>query len=340
MISLRLLIFCLVTAAYVHAATSDVVRKTDDGDITGSIEQENEVAKYKSGTTQNGQTPEFGFCYDLEKLHYWGATYIERDLQNARWPQPLTLMGENIDQNQWIEIDACSRTMMAEIGTEKACGDANNDAYAVALARIIANRAKKATAMARKLPEGDNINAILFPTKTAVEDKQQFSVWNRNAKIKSGTACPERKGANGPIWRNMINLCKTAVLDDGKRIRARTPEMTDEMMYYTSGCRMHYVRICEGATKVAPEVENTKIDSTRCFEMWQPGKKDKPAQEATCMTQAKNCCSGPEVRYGKPDKNGKLPEPRTVNTDSFVPAVQQQCDSNAPNWLTNQTASQ
>jgi hypothetical protein len=341
---LSFLIFIFFAAIlFVRASYADSVTNSDDNIITGSTRQDIEVAKFRSGTSQKGQTPEFGFCYEFEKMYYWGATYIQRDLKGAKWPVPLTIMGENITPEKWIDIDSCARTMMAEIGTEPACRGPNNDGYATALARIIANRAKNVLDRAPYLPQDDYEDAVHFPTKKAVEDKNQFSVWNESAKVRAGTACPSRTGPNAPVWQNMLNLCKTVVLKDegGQRIRKRTPEMTDDMRSYTSNCRMHYVRLCEGYEKMKIEVEATPITNYRCFELWQPGKNgthDRPSQEQACMTQAKTCCTGPTPMPIPATKDQPVTF-RMVDTDSFIPEKKDACERQAPSWLRTQTAS-
>lgn len=306
----RLVVLSLCFAA--HSIWAEGIASQNDDDIvTGSINIPDQQAPQFDA--QKGKEPEMGHCYHFKKMNFFAASWIERDLQEAKWTDPATLpeSGEPVTREEWIEIDMCTRTMMAEIGTEPACG--GNEAYDVALARIMANRAKYIRTHANRTQ--DPIATVLYPMKSAMEDKHQFSVWNAGAKVVDGAPCPSKTGANAQTWNNYISLCKVAVLHDGKIIRKRTPTMTDDMLFYTSGCKMHYQRLCQGYTQLRPHVEPTTIGNYKCFDMWKDNHvslTDK--QDAECGKQAQACCTPPS------------------KGDNVIPDKKGTCDAKAPSW--------
>jgi hypothetical protein len=309
---IRLIIFgvCIFVnsaRAQDHTATS----KSDDDIVTGSIPQGS--SPILPNESQNRKPPEFGHCYHFNSMGFYAPEWIEKDLQNATWPNPVEIDGETIDRSEWIAIDACARTSMAEIGSERACKTDGYNDYAVALARIIANRANYTLIHANDEP--DPIDAYLNPTKTAVEDKHQFSVWNSGAKVVEGAPCPTKNGPNASTWNEYLSLCKISVLENGKRIKVRTTSMNDTMLFYTSGCKMHYQRLCQHYSPLEAEISSTKINDYRCFEMWKDNHVHlDPDQESTCSAKAEACCTS--LKKG----------------DHVLPEMKASCDANATKW--------
>lgn len=311
----RIIIFGL--CILVSGARAENLASPVDGDdvVTGSIPIAHEqVPQFDA---QKGKTPELGHCYHFKKMNFFAASWIEQDLQDAKWPNPVTLpeTGEKVTRHEWIEIDTCARTMMAEIGGSKsACGPNKN--YDVALARIMANRAKYKQRNANRTQ--DPIATILYPMKSAMEDKYQFSVWNAGAKVIDGAPCPHKTNSDAILWNQYVSLCKVSVLNDGHIIRMRTPKMTDDMLYYTSGCRMHYQRLCQGYTPIRVTVYPTVIDDYKCFEIWEDHHLPLTSQQQSdCSKQAKACCTSP--------KEG----------DHVIPEMKNSCDSKARSWSKN-----
>lgn len=286
----------------------------DDDIVTGAI-PEQQVPEFDA---QKGKPPELGHCYHFKKMNFFAASWIERDLQDAKWSNPVTLpvTGEKVSREEWIEIDTCARTMMSEIGTEPACDGGEN--YDVALARIMYNRSKYMRTHPNR--NQDPISAVLFPMKAAMEDKYQFSVWNAGAKVVDGAPCPSTTGANAFRWSQFVSLCKISVLNDGRIIKIRSPEMTDDMLYYTSGCKMHYQRLCQGYTPIRAKVDSTVVSNYKCFEMWKDNHvqlTDK--QDSECMKQAVACCTPPS------------------KGDRVIPEKKGDCDTHATSWSKNVT---